>query len=65
MRHGCRARPGRLFARAWPPAPAGTPERQPVEGGVWGATEQKAHLSPALARKPLWSLVSSGKQSFC
>lgn len=28
--------------------------------GVWGATEQKVHLSPAPARKPLWRLVSSG-----
>ncbi|RWS95858.1 hypothetical protein DN618_17900 [Aeromonas caviae] len=33
--------------------------------GVWGATEQKVHLSPAPARKPLWRLVSSGKPSFC
>ncbi|EPS4556946.1 hypothetical protein ACVEVT_006651, partial [Pseudomonas aeruginosa] len=31
------------------------------EIGVWGATEQKVHLSPAPARKPLWRLVSSGK----
>jgi hypothetical protein len=37
---------------------------RPVEG-VWGATEQKVHLSPAPARKPLWRLVSSGKPSFC
>ncbi|EEH4691815.1 hypothetical protein GZC00_004197 [Salmonella enterica] len=33
--------------------------------GVWGATEQKVHLSPAPARKPLWRLVSSGKPRFC
>ena len=37
----------------------------PEEYGVWGATEQKVHLSPAPARKPLWRLVSSGKPSFC
>ncbi|MBG7048897.1 hypothetical protein I5J19_11710 [Pseudomonas aeruginosa] len=37
---------------------------RPVEG-VWGATEQKVHLSPAPARKPLWRLVSSAKPSFC
>jgi uncharacterized protein (DUF2384 family) len=37
---------------------------RPVEG-VWGATEQKVHLSPAPARKPLWRLVSSGKPRFC
>ncbi|TEX31985.1 hypothetical protein IPC1482_33715 [Pseudomonas aeruginosa] len=36
-----------------------------VDVGVWGATEQKVHLSPAPARKPLWRLVSSGKPSFC
>ncbi len=36
-----------------------------AELGVWGATEQKVHLSPAPARKPLWRLVSSGKPSFC
>lgn len=36
-----------------------------LEYGVWGATEQKVHLSPAPARKPLWRLVSSGKPSFC
>jgi len=35
------------------------------ELGVWGATEQKVHLSPAPARKPLWRLVSSGKPRFC
>ncbi|WP_386416532.1 hypothetical protein [Stutzerimonas stutzeri] len=35
------------------------------EIGVWGATEQKVHLSPAPARKPLWRLVSSGKPRFC
>ncbi|RQI81947.1 hypothetical protein IPC11_27730 [Pseudomonas aeruginosa] len=38
---------------------------RPGELGVWGATEQKVHLSPAPARKPLWRLVSSGKPSFC
>ncbi|WP_020190087.1 hypothetical protein [Pseudomonas putida] len=38
---------------------------QVVGKGVWGATEQKVHLSPAPARKPLWRLVSSGKPSFC
>jgi len=36
-----------------------------LEKGVWGATEQKVHLSPAPARKPLWRLVSSGKPRFC
>ncbi|RTU90083.1 hypothetical protein DY979_29170 [Pseudomonas aeruginosa] len=39
--------------------------RLPAVDGVWGATEQKVHLSPAPARKPLWRLVSSGKPSFC
>lgn len=28
VRHGCRARSGRLFARTWPPAPAGRPESE-------------------------------------
>lgn len=35
-----------------------------AEVGVWGATEQKVHLSPASARKPLCRLVSPGKPSF-
>ncbi|TKD46324.1 hypothetical protein FCG41_02220 [Azotobacter chroococcum] len=33
--------------------------------GIWGATEQKVHLSPVPARKPLWRLVSSEKPPFC
>lgn len=44
---------------------AGVDPRHLFEDGVWGATEQKVHLSPAPARKPLWRLVSSGKPSFC
>ncbi|WP_211482228.1 hypothetical protein, partial [Azotobacter beijerinckii] len=36
-----------------------------VDPGVWGATEQKVHLSPVPARKPLWRLVSSEKPPFC
>ncbi len=34
------------------------------EQGVWGATEQKVHLSPVVASKPLWRLVSSEKPPF-